>query len=317
MASYVLLAEDLPDIPQSWFDTKLSQRRQKTQNEALVSFYEEELRVLRSYHDGALQADAAAEAITRPISSSPVPELGGYSDDATALCHLWALLVDALIEWPTGRTPSLVALLRAVSRVPDQIHRGEALDDDEQPLLWKSLPFFPMVWSDAHWMHPGMITRRAPDEASRSRGRRVYIKQQDVEARLVAAGLLPWRLAFQYLIAALERKPGPGDRREAENDGQADGQLKLDFHVAAAARWMEHDGARLYAALVEDELQSWNERDIPVNAIKFESPTERWAYWEHRLGEIEREEPDDFTREAARKALEYMQHAKEDSGMKK
>ncbi|KAK8122831.1 hypothetical protein PG984_011501 [Apiospora sp. TS-2023a] len=316
MASYTLLPEDLSEIPQSWFDTKLSQRRQKTQNKALVSFYEEEVRVLRSYHDGELQADAAAEAVTRPISSSPVPELGGYSDDSTALCHLWALLVNALIEWPSGRTPSLAALLSAVSRVPTQIHRGEALDDDDQPLLWNSLPFFTMVWSDAHWMQPGMITRRASDEASRSRGRRIYIKQQDVEARLVAAGLLKWKLAFQYLITALERKPGPEDRREAENDGQADGQLKLDFHVAAAARWMEHDGERLYAGLVEDELQSWNERDIPVNAMKFESPTERWAYWEHRLGEIEREESDDFAREAARKALGYMQHVKEGSKMK-
>ncbi|KAK7921673.1 hypothetical protein PG985_009695 [Apiospora marii] len=173
-----------------------------------------------------------------------------------------------------------------------------------------------MVWSDAHWMQPGMMTRRAPDEAARRRGRRVYIKQQDVAARLVAAGLLPWKRAFQYLIAALERKPDPEDRREAENDGQADGQLKLDFHVAAAARWIEHDGGKLYAALVEDEMRSWSERDIPVNAMQFASPTDRWAYWERRLGEIEREESDEFTRGAARKALECMQRVKEGSGTK-
>ncbi|KAJ3571011.1 hypothetical protein NPX13_g5536 [Xylaria arbuscula] len=176
MASYTLLNEDQP-VPQAWFDAQADQSQGKPHQQAalatLKSFHDEYIKILKSYHDGNLTAGEAANMITRPISTSPVPELGDYSDHATALCRLWRLLVRALIEWPSSRTPDLVSLLTAISRVPDNIHRGEVFDDTandvDKPLTWRSLPWLIMVWSDKHWMQPGMITRRAPDEATRHR----------------------------------------------------------------------------------------------------------------------------------------------------
>jgi len=307
MATYTLLNEELQEVPQSWFDAQTSEHHQKTKNASLKSFHEEEVKALKAYHDGHLAVEAAAAMITRPISESPVPELGGYSDHATAICQLWTLLTTALVEWPSSRTNQLVSLLTAISRVPDQVHRGEVLDDDRKtPRTWSSLPWFEMVWSDAHWMKPGMIIRRASDDADKRRRRDIYVKRQDVEAQLVAAGLLEWKRAFQYLINALERKPGPHDHQEAASDGEADRQLKLDFQIPAAARWIKHNGKRLHDGLVKDELRDWDKKDIPSASMHFEQPEERWAFWRDRFAEIQRDESDSFVKEAAGTAIDLM-----------
>ena len=307
MSHYTLLDEDSYTVPQAWFDAQVNQQRHNTAHEDLRSFHDE-VRVLRAYHDRELQADTAAVAITRPLTTSPIPKLGGYSDDAIPLCHLWELLVNALVEWPSRRTADLVELLICISKVPGQIHLGEALNDDDNPRSWNSIPFFTMVWSDTHWMRPGMLTRRASTLATRRRQRAIYIKQQDVEARLVSAGLLDRQRAFMYLANALERKPGPDDHLEAENDGLADGQLKLDFHVPVAAAWIRHNARMLYDDLGDEELRCAVRREAsPLSKESVKKP--RWFIWEERLREIQREESDDFVQKAAGAALSSMHEA--------
>ncbi|ODM20653.1 hypothetical protein SI65_03706 [Aspergillus cristatus] len=75
------------------------------------------------------------------------------------LSRLVELLVDALIEWPSSRTPDLIALLTAISKTPDNLHRGEALNYDDELLTWDGVPYINMVWRDANWMTPHIIVK--------------------------------------------------------------------------------------------------------------------------------------------------------------
>lgn len=184
---FTLYPEDSPDINEQWFNSQLA-RYGKASYKAC---FDEEIAALQAFYNSKTKIEQAAHDITRPISNSPLQDLGGYSDEIVALCQLWYILKNAIIEWPPSRTADIVALMTAITKVTDPIHRGEVLDEDSQtPLLWVRLPWFPMVWLDAFQRTPGQIARRATDEASRQHELTVYIKQQDAEARLVAAGLL-------------------------------------------------------------------------------------------------------------------------------
>jgi hypothetical protein len=182
---YVLYSENSSLIDEHWFESQLN----RYEKNAYKACYDEEVAALKAFYSGETSIEQAATAITRPISNSPIQDLGGYSDDAIAICQLWNLFRYALIEWPHSRTADLVALISATTRVAEPIHRGELLDDDEKQLSWAEHPFFHMVWSDAFWRTPGQIARQATDGAARQHEMEVYIKQQDVEARLVAAGI--------------------------------------------------------------------------------------------------------------------------------
>jgi hypothetical protein len=183
---YTLYPENSSLIDEHWFQSQLN----RYEKNAYKACYEEEVAALQAFYNGETGIEQAATAITRPITNSPIHDLGGYSDDAVAICQLWSLFRCALIEWPQSRTADLVALLSATTRVTDLIHCGKLLDDDdEKPLSWAEHPFFQMVWSDSFWRTPGQIARQATDAASRQHEREVYIKQQDVEARLVAVGI--------------------------------------------------------------------------------------------------------------------------------
>lgn len=307
--NYSLPEDNATAVPEEWFDRQLTRHTYKSP--ILKGFLDEEVAALKLYHGGKLSTSDAAHAITRPVSDSPVPDLGTYSDEISAVCQLWVLLTDALVEWPSCRTADLVGLLVAITKLPDSIHRGEALDEDGKPWSWGDTPYIAMVWGDATWMRPGDLYRRTPvtddDGAARQRVRRVYIKQQDVEAQLVREGILDARRAFQYLIRTLEKIPGPQDEAETSRDSESAVQLKLDFQVPAAACWLKHDGRKLREGVVKDVLKDWEKRHIPAEALQFSNPAERWTYWEKRLREIAKTGPDDSTREAAEKAVGCMQ----------
>lgn len=144
-------------VPQEWFDQRL--RNYSSKSKALESVYAEEIAALQAFYSHQTNPDEAAHAITRPISNCPVPDLGGYTPEIVALCRLVELLVDALIEWPSSRTPDVIALLTAISNTPDNLHRGEALDDDDELLTWDGVPCINMVWRDANWMTPHIIVK--------------------------------------------------------------------------------------------------------------------------------------------------------------
>jgi hypothetical protein len=180
--SYTLYPENSSFMDEQWFKSQLDRHGQKPYK----ACYSQEVVALKDFYHDKTSLELAATAITQPISNSPVQDLGGYSDDAVALGQLWILMKNALIEWPAARTADLVVLLSAMTKITEPIHRGDVLDDDEKPYSWADLPWFHMVWSDAFWRTSGQIARQATDETSKLE-REVYIKQQDVEARLVAA----------------------------------------------------------------------------------------------------------------------------------
>lgn len=192
---YTLYPENSSSIGEQWFELQLDRHGKK----AYKACYGEEVAALKAFYDGKTSIEQSATAVTQPISKSPIQEFGDYSDDAVALCQLWDLLKNALIEWPPSRTADLIALLSAMTKVTDLIHRGELLDDNnEKPRSWAELPWFHMIWFDDFWRRPGQIARQAMDAASRQHECEVYIKQQDVEARLVAAGIFECKQSHTF-----------------------------------------------------------------------------------------------------------------------
>ncbi|BAE62581.1 unnamed protein product [Aspergillus oryzae RIB40] len=260
-----------------------------------------------------MTAEEAAYAITRPISTSSIPVLNTYSDECIALFMLWRQIVNACEEWPASRIPDLVALLSAISKIPDHIHRGEATDDeDEGPLGWDILPYFAAEWRDAHWRIPMNILQDYPDTAARLRERGLYIRAQEVESQLVAAGIWDLWRAINYVIWALEMKPNHDYHAEERNGVHhhplAFYSLELDFQVPAVACWIKHNGQRMHQCIARDGLKG--NPDLPTVRMHFGEPIERWAFWKKRLLELAND-PDDFTRRGAQLAIGYMDEATE------
>lgn len=301
----------LPDgpVPASWFEAQLT--RYSTRTDILRDRYlSAEIKALKSLHDGASSATEAAQAIARPISTTPVPSIGTSSDAIVPVTQLWRLFKDALVEWPTNSTQDLVALGVAISELPDHLHRGEALDDDDErkSLVWKDLPYIHMVWRDAHWQRPIDLVEKCKDDEARRHARDVYLKQQDVEAQLVAADLFQYKLAFREVITDLEiaRKPEDKGDHNPATDGDFE-PLELDFHIPAAARWIKHNGRGMYVSLVEKELKDLPRNSIPKGARHFERQADRWQFWERRFGDVARDEKaDGSTRQEAQAGLDTM-----------
>ena len=151
------------------------------------------------------------------------------------------------------------------------------------------------------------IVRRCNDVESRHRARDSYIKQQDAEAQLVAAGVFEWRRAFWYLIKALERVVYHNDNTVAPGDDTAEMLLQAGFHIPAVACWIKHNGRKLYDEIAKDELKVWEERNVPVEARHFDHPTECWSFWAGRLSEFVRDQPDNIVKRAACHAVKNME----------
>lgn len=284
--TYFIIPEG-PEIPQSWFD-KYTQNY-VVRDESLKSILSEEIAIFRAFSLGQTSPTEAAHAITRPISTSPIPPIGGYNDEICALVNLWDIIVTSLVEWPSSRTPDLIALLTAISETPDALHQGTALDDDGKVMTWNGLPYFAMPWRDSHWMYPEDIIKECPEDddgSIRRRFRDNYLKTQDVEARLVAAGLVyGMKRALEYMIwtieCKLETEDGGRCKREAWEE-QASEPLVPDFHIPALTCWIKDTGSMLYESLRKDEMSKWEKRDVPSVTRHFETPIERWGFWERR-----------------------------------
>ncbi|KAF4429580.1 Conidial development fluffy [Fusarium acutatum] len=272
-----------------WFEEQLT--RYNTKNVTLQGYFSKELAALKAFHDGETGPDEAAHAITRPACESPVVKLGGYADELVVVCGLWFLYTNALDEWPSSRTQDLINLGLAISKVPDKIHQGEAIDDDEEPLTWRDHPYFHMEWSDAHWMFPEQILQKGMDIDARREAYDGYIKKQIVEAKLVAAGILPWHRACSAFLHALEQDEDSGNandrqrmRDSADGEGEAKNIIKgeegigqQDFDIVAESYWIEHVGDRLYSSLTLKEP-----RDKPPKSWRLDASDNKN---QHQVGE--------------------------------
>lgn len=305
---YSLLGEG--PVPTSWFEAQLS--RYDTRSDILRDAYlSPEINALKDFHDGNASPEQAAQAITRPITTSSVPSVGTSSDEIVAVTQLWRLYKDALVEWPSSRTRDLIQLGAAISKSREQLHRGEALNEDDpakKPLAWEDLPGFGMVWRDAHWQQPIDLVEKCKSDDERKHARDVYLKEQDVEAQLVSKDLMQYKLAFRAVITDLEvaKKPEERGNHDPAKDGDFE-SLELDFHIPAAARWIKHSGQRMYVSIVEKGLKDLDENDIPRGAKHFDKAADRWQYWKQRFEDVLRDAPDDFTKGEAHAAIDTME----------
>lgn len=301
---FTLPRDDQHDVDAAWFD-KQKQRRVQKNDPTLRGWLAEEVDALRAFHDGHANADETASAMTRPISTSPVPDLGGYSDEILAVGTLWLLIITALVEWPSARTPDLFTLLDAIAKVPDKFHKGEATDGDGGQLTWDQIPYFTMYWPGD--IQPGQICRRCPDEASLASALRLYLRIKDIEAQLVARHVMKMnKQMIQYIIRALEKPIDDSDRQLAPNEAAAYNQIKLDFHIPVISSMFVYNGHEIYNQVVQEGLRDWTPRQMPDGAMKFEDGAERWSLWKRRLGELAQGDADDGVKIAAEAILETM-----------
>ncbi|KAJ4110298.1 hypothetical protein NW768_012058 [Fusarium equiseti] len=310
---YSLIHEDANHVPSAWFDKQRS--RYKSTNDISLGYLYTEIDVMKSFHNGQLGCDEAAHPITRPICESPVPRLGTYEDEIHALCHLWRLYKDALIEWPSSRTPDLIKFGIAISKTPDIVHNGEATDDDEHPLTWECLPYFGMVWTDAHWMLPKDILKKQKDmdtAAARRQARDVYVKQQNGEAQLVMADILLWRTACWAITYALERKDGEDkDPRQKKRNRSTETETGIKEKGFLEEKDFEIGLAQDEPRKERDQWHLWDRLNMPQH--QFHQSLDRWDYWMDRFRAAARECSDDYTRERASVSLERMERIKREA----
>lgn len=301
---FTLPRDNQHDVDAAWFD-KHKRRRFQKNDPTLRGWLVEEVDALRAFHDGYANADETASAMTRLISTSPVPDLGGYSDGILAVNTLWLVIITALVEWPSARTPDLFALLDAIAKVPDKIHKGQVTDDGGGQLTWNGFPYFAMNWPDD--LQPGQICRQCPNETSLASARRLYLKIKDIEAQLVAKHVMRMnKQMIQYIIRALEKTIDDSDRQLAPDEAAAYNQVKLDFHIPAISSIFMYNGHEIYDQVVHDGLRDWTPRQMPDGAMNFKDGAERWSFWRWRLGEFTQGDADDEVKIAAEATLEFM-----------
>lgn len=301
---YSLLSEDIHAVPDDWFDRQRSRYSHKF--ELLLTMEAQWIDILDAYQGGRVTTEQAAHAITQPLSTFPVPDFGTDTDELEPLSVLWHLFKDALVEWPYNWTPHLITLLLAISKAPS-LYQNKVIRDGKC-YTRQTLPWFYPVWSDAHWMQPGQITRRHANQTDRARARNIYLKQQNAESQMVAAGLLRDTLLFRYIILVLERDPSPEDNIHAYDDGVACDQLQADFHIPAVAQWMRYNKKILSQALTTGGPELWkrNRGGIAVMPKK-DLTTKRWLFWNNRLNMFALDGPGELVRSAAREALGHLE----------
>lgn len=89
--------EDQNNVDLVWFERQ-KQRPVPNHDQSLRDWLATQVDALKAFYDARINADEAAFSMTHPVSVSPVPALGGYSDDTLALSNLWRLIIVALIE---------------------------------------------------------------------------------------------------------------------------------------------------------------------------------------------------------------------------
>lgn len=181
-----------------------------------------------------------------------------------------------------------------------------------------------MSWSDTNWRCPRIIVEECSnDEAARQRGRDNYLKTQDIEAQLVAAGIFDMKRAFFNLILTLDKKlePTDGEKNGVGLSDEAEPELyelyEPDFEISAVVSWIKHTGQKVYENLSENRTENWSQNNISCMAKHFNQPIERWSFWENRLVEVAKDGPDDLIRNSAELAVKYMQDIKDASEKKR
>jgi hypothetical protein len=77
---------DARHVHTSWFE---AQRLPQSNSKSIVDgWHDETVDVLKAFHDDDKNAEETAFALTRSISSWPIPDLGSYSNESIPLMNL-------------------------------------------------------------------------------------------------------------------------------------------------------------------------------------------------------------------------------------
>jgi hypothetical protein len=305
---FKLPGEDQHDVDSTWFERQ-KQRSVPSHDSRLRDWLSLEVDALKAFYDARINADEAALSMTHPVSVSPVPDLGGYSDDVLALGNLWRLIIVALIEWPSTLTPKISILLDAIAKTPGNIHKGEAVAEGK-PLTWADFPYFGMMWHESTGadIQRGQIHRQYSDSPLGAlQARTLYLKMKDIEAQLVAEHILPIKkVMVQRIMRTLEKNIDRSDEQTVSDEATGYDQVKLDVQIPAVSLMLKYNAREVYDRVVAKELGDWTKRQLPDGAREFSNGDERWSFWKRRLEELSYENSDDEVRAAARASLEYM-----------
>ena len=299
--------EDEHNVSPAWFEQQ-KQRHSQNHDPSLLDWLATEVDALKAYHDGHMNADEAALSMTHPISTSPVPALGGYSDEVLAVDDLWGLIIDALMEWPSTRVPEIFTLLNAIGKVPGYIHKGEALAAGKK-LTWARFSYFGLAWHERapSDIHPGQICRQYSDSTLVELGRKSYLKMKDLEAQLYANHVFRVDGAMiRFIIWALEKEIDQSDEQLAPDEATGYDQIKLDWHIPAVSFMFKYNGSEIYDEVVTKGLGNLTMGRLPDKAREFQNGAERWSFWRRRLEELSQGDFDDEVKAAAQASLEYM-----------
>jgi hypothetical protein len=230
------LHSDQHDVDPAWFD---QQKRRSVQgnDSSPRDWLATEVSALKVFHDAHLDADEAALCMIHPLSTSPVPALGGCSDHTLALSNLWRIVIAALIEWLSARALEIFTLLTAIAKALGNIHKGQALNDKGELLTWASFPYSGMIWHEntSADIQPGQTCRQYLDtNLGALQARDLYLRMKDIKAQLVAKHVLIVNKAMiQLIVRALKTEIDQSDERLATDGATGYSQVKLDFHIPA------------------------------------------------------------------------------------
>jgi hypothetical protein len=272
--------EDQHDVDPAWFQRR-KQRSVQKNDPSLRDWLAKQVDALKAFQDGHMTAEEASLSMTHPVSTSPIPALGGYSDEILAVNNLWRLIIAALMEWPSARIPDIFTLLSAIGKAPGDIHKGEAVDDEGEKLTWAQFPYFGMSWYECTGaaMQPGQICRQYSDPALVALARKLYLKLKDIEAQLVAKHVMAMnKPRIQFIIRALKKEIDQSDEQVAPDEATGHHQVKLDWHIPAVSFIFKHNGRAIYDRVVTKELGDWTKGQLPDEAREFQNGAERWSF---------------------------------------
>jgi hypothetical protein len=229
---------------------------------------------------------------------------GGYSDSILALGLLWLVIITALIEWPSSRTPVLSRYWMPWLGYRTRYIKVKLPTMMENNLTGNGFLTLRCI---------GLVTysraksAQCPDEASLRLARRLYLRIKDLEAQLLAKHIMGMsRQVAQYIIRSLEKTIDHSDSQIAPNEAAAYTQVKLDFHIPAISYMFMYNGHEIFDQVVRDGLRDLTPYQMPDAAMEFENGAERWSFWKRRLGELAHDASDDEVKTAAAATIEYM-----------
>ncbi|KAF2857429.1 hypothetical protein K470DRAFT_260834 [Piedraia hortae CBS 480.64] len=293
-------------LTSAWFD-KLKDCCEELPD--LQEWLSQEVDVLKSFYFGEKNTEDAAYAITRPISTNPVPKVEySYTPQLVALDSLWSIILSTLLACPENRVEDMFNLLDAISKIPDKMHKGEAKNPANNELLtWKGIPYFGAALHEFYYPEPGVAHDKYKDDPKELESeRRTYLEMQDLTARIIAHGIfLPSYTDIVYIIRCLEQKD------DAKDVGEPFFGIKFDFEIPAMAYRFRSYGKEIYRMVVKSDTveTGWTSQEEPEGVKKFDNGQQRWDFWKKRFTEMAENYDDENVRKAAKEILGYMADA--------